>query len=292
MRRQEFIPFGDILDDEGSPTLLAAASGNTLGFAFGLLQALAQPLITVQVPDKDARSWTVHLNAFRYQSGTVNVYGTPSNFRVNPDQQTSTLYQGNPQPGIPAPTPTSLRAVIVFGTSGASEIVIVDYPPTGASFQVTCAQMRIYISPDFNQTIVAVPPGVGGFVVPSTSENRAVQYSTDPSYTHTTQSLAASPAPNSQELIGIPPRARAYRAWLTAEIDTNGLQSRPSLSQQTGSGSIVATDDRGNNATFPFEQARTQFVWPLDPRAQVIRLGNLDTVGSHFYACQFLLDLG
>jgi hypothetical protein len=184
--------------------LQRAAALGRWGTNTGYLAAVNQYLCRMETPAWMARVWTVNLTAFRYAGGPLAVGGG------TPDQQTTNAAQ----------------IALEWGVDGAGERCIMDYPWTGASFEVTCASLKLSFlgAGDTGLNAGGDLPNVGAFITPhmrggSTEKNPP----TLTRYVIVPQTSFAN--------VPIPARARAYT--LVAR-DNPSLLAAFQLGQQFG----------------------------------------------------------
>ncbi len=271
---------------------------DTWGFAYAYKLAVQSTLLSLHVPAWMARPWCINLNAFRWPGDggaapnpPLNAAAAPA-YEIGPDGQVQSLYTiandpitGVPQLGVP------LRCRMEWGVGGAMERCYLDYPATGGAFQVTAADLRLYLEAGTN--LAATLPMISGFVLPGHVSHADGQWESRPTLTCNVFGLPLGQTAR----VAVPPRAQAYRAYEQNNgAQSNGLGEFPTLEQAGGLTipQIYRTDQNGTVApTIPsIASAQAQNVWPLDPRTQSILLTNTSAVSAFDYTLSFLLDLG
>lgn len=231
----------------------------------GIQQGIVS-LFTLQGLDAaDSRRWTVHLNHFKFSG--------PPGFALNP----------NVSPDNQVDSEADFRVRIDYGVDGAEETVFVDWPCQGCTFDLHAGSFRIGLIA--RNSIVAPAPLLGGFVVPAGSGARSPMNSpvlTDAILNVGALALAAFPRP---------PRAIAYRVWLTT-----GLGGPVFLEESTdNTGTVIKTDGSFalTTTTAALYEWSNQAAWiPLHQRAQFVLVTNTSITDGISFSIEWLLDLG
>jgi hypothetical protein len=235
-----------------------------------------QSLLVAQVPVWASRRWTIHLNAFRYQGGTITANILP------PDNQTSQL----------------VRARIQYGVDGAQEDISIDYPSRGCSIPVAGSIVRVYIDPptEVLNTGIVPPPLLSGFLTPTDTARGAVG-SIAPTFTTRIAALLFG----TQQFVPIPRRAVGYRLAYGTDSVIGVPITVEQVAGQAG-GADVAWDfgsanplGQGEALAVPdgnISANRVRDVIPLMPQAGALRLFNNSIDTNQTIMIQFILDIG
>ena len=221
--------------------------------------------------DEDhARGWTIHLVGMNYQGGTIATppAGVATGLPETPDGSAVAVFQ----------------AAIDFGAYGISESVVVDYPWTGCSFEVTAASLKLRFLQPTNIVIPGTLPLIGAYAVPS------IRGSGVGDKPPTLTTLVNLP-PSTFGTLQIPARARSYTLGVIDNLST----SLPFYAQQqNAAGTLIYRMDNNNVAMGANVQAYTggQYNFPIHPWATNLQLQNSSGVSTLNLLVRFELDLG
>jgi hypothetical protein len=222
-------------------------------------------LLSLTLPAHLARSWVVHLNAFRFSGGTLGTATQP------PDNQTDTS--------------GSVRASIQWGVDSANERALVDYPARGATFEVQASVIRLQLVSATNFGNNAEPL-LGGYIAPAGGRGQT-RY---PTLTTLRQNQA------NDLVFDFPVADRAFGYRIMPLQIGAGATAFLKLTQRDGVLTQVTYDgnfDYGSSNFFQQDGMMMPQWWPLHPQTQFVRVDTTgNTVGSLVYAIQWFLDLG
>ena len=233
------------------------------GFSFQVPAGFANPggfqaelLSANQVEGVDR--YTVVLNQMRYSGGLLLSTTQPANNQVD----------------------TRFALTMEWGAYGSGDTCEVDYPCRGGSFTVGAEYLRLRVFRDVTGPAIGPAPILSGYITPSQKLLGAL--------TPPTRSLSVTLLASGTSLVPIPPRAVAYRLWVSGAtaIVTSVLQ------MQGDGASLGMLDGVGVNGNFEdtLQENRAAFR-PLNPTATFLLLTNGAVVTSTTYI-QFMLDLG
>lgn len=251
-------------------------------FQLNQLNTNNNPLIWIDLPPWMARTWTITLLAMRYQAGAQSTF---NGYSI--DQQavpTTFTGIGGGQP---------LQLSMDYGISNASERgILMDYPWSGAAFEVTAASLQLKIAPFPLTTPLATIPSVGAFIAPRARGGG--QLKQQPTFT-----TSVGVVPTSNVNVPIPARARAYNI---AAVNGNGTVGTLTVTQQTtpaSTATVVRQDTLTGDsltgaiaASYPYFAGALVFNAPIHPLATVINIANTAASGQQNYVIRFELDLG
>lgn len=284
------------MNDRELHELIKAEHEGKWGFSLPWDQTQSgQTLLMNTMPSWMARTWTLHMNQMRYQSGLL--LGT-SVTNGSADQQTAQQ---------------RAQIFLSFGVGDSTERVQVDYPWAGGTFQFHAATFRVNVnnlnlSLSYNALRV---PIVGAFVVPTESGRASSDYCGTPTFT-TQQITAAAGAPGAVVLVDMPARAVSYRIIPMDVNDAIAGVNAPVITakQLAGGGVAISTmnlvaidsglatagglagDNLYDQQTGTFWVSRTRQAFPITQGASVLAFQNTNAVTAANFFVQFQLDLG
>lgn len=228
-------------------------------------------MLVANLPVWMARTWTINMAKFRYQTGALTA--SPNTTFDNVDPQTT----------------ADIKIRLDWGVGDASESALIDYPYTGGTFQIHGATVRVYlVSTNF---INATRPPLLNLWMSPTQSGRGSADILSPTYTRTGQSVL----PSSTNDYAIPARAVGYRIAVT---DGNSGLDKLVVSQFAGGAGTVQALDYSNESQIT-SQIVGGFLWPnrglfipLVNTASFMRIQNLDPTNILSFQLQFMLDLG
>ena len=227
---------------------------------------LVPDLLSFSVPAYLTRHWTVTLCAFRYSGngplGGLTVFGNAQ----PADNQTNTL--------------PDVKAYLQWGSFGATERAIIDYPARGCTFQVQASNLRLGLQWSGFFSASAAPPLLAGFVSPF---SRSSLPNVNPAFTAPGLPQVAGPGVRNY---AVPDRACGYRFMPALQPVAGSLAS----SQIDGAGNLIMIDGTTNLTIDPLSGMHDGFI-PLHPRTQLVQVTNT-SAGPLTVYLQFLLDLG
>lgn len=256
------------------------------GFKDRVASVTGQALLTVETPAWMARPWTINLLAHRWagDGGTLTA-------NVPPDNQTASAFISG---GSNVPTEIGYYVDLDYGIDGASDMVRVDYPWSGCSFNVLCSTIRLaMVAPQFASLVLpANRPIIGANCSPWPAEAQSSQINTAPSYTVWLNLGATATA-----VVWVPARARGYRLFVRTLYTAGGAtQPTVTVSQRTFNGATITAADTVIGDTAPFFPAvsttNRSNVIPLQQMTQGLTITNDNATTTLAAGIQFLLDLG
>lgn len=237
------------------------------GFTFTPpLAPFEQQVLRTSVPSYLACRWNIDVTSSVYSSGGISAGFPPRN-------QTDSRAR-------------AYKLRVTFGTEGATEEVVVDYPAQGGCFGVRGANVAVSVTGGAPE--VGVPQTtLGGFLTPG--GNAGVTMPTFTTAPVTIAALASNTFP-------VPQRACGYRLMFV-DGSSPSFAALSRIEQIGGSfvSGVVTTDHTQPNDGAPFAgdalpTSRAQF-FPLHPAAQFVRPVNNDAVNPITLGLQFLLRL-
>lgn len=253
-----------------------SARNHLWGYVAPLNIALStSQLVFADVPSWMARRWTVTLLAMRFSSGNL------SGSLYTPDQQAVPTNFSNTNP---------VQVRCAFGVHNASERdVLIDYPWTGCTFEVTAASISLSLNP-YNTTGLSVIPLLGAFIAPV--GRGGGQLKNPPTFTQ----FVSVPS-GSTVFVAVPPRARSYsivgvNAPSTAQGVTLNQITTPDASTTILRFDTQAAEVPGTApAAYEFFSGALVANYPLHPLATALSITTPFSIAAQ-YQVRFELDLG
>lgn len=263
--------------DESETEMLALSSGNgQWGFSLATPQpgqpslAAGQSVLTVDLPDWMARSWTLNLNAPRF--------GRPAN---------PALFGG----AVGQPIDNTIFNYgwwrLDYGVgAGIAESVEFDVNVRGHTVQFAAASIRLYLN--WAPSVTGFAGGIGlgawsGFLTPASRGNVAADML--PSCTYTPQDPLVFGAAPPAQIVWAPRRARGYRV-IPANNASTGIVM---IAQQVRwDSAVISVDYAGVTFAAPTVQDRQAFA-PMLPGCMGVAV--TPSAASSFWV-QWLLDIG